>query len=254
MQDRIFKLVFEEDDITWQSLLHDLVKKEQMNPWDIDVSLLTHKYIGMLRKLSGMDFRVSGKVVLAAAILLKIKSARLVGDDMLDFDRLIYGEDEVSEEEFYGELESQMKDKPREQIPSLVPRTPQPRKRKVSIYDLITALEQALEVKRRRVMRYIPPLDMKIPEKKIDISKVIRHVYARILDFFSSGHTLVTFSELVPSDTRSDKIYTFIPLLYLATHSAEAPRRIDLWQKQHFGEIEVMLTQISNKKEIEAEL
>jgi segregation and condensation protein A len=254
MQERIFKLVFEEDDVTWQSILYDLVRKEQMNPWDIDVSLLAQRYIEMLKKLQRMDFRISGKVLLAAAILLRIKSTRLVGDDLLDLDRLLYAQDEIDEDQFYDELENQAREKEREEIPDLIPRTPQPRKRKVSIYDLISALEQALEVKRRRVMKYIPPLDMKAPEKKVDISQVIKHVYLRILKYFSSGQQLMTFSQLVPSDSRSDKVYTFIPLLYLATHSAETPRRIELWQKEHFGEIEIMLNQALAKKEVEKEL
>jgi segregation and condensation protein A len=250
MQDRIFKLVFEEDEVTWQSILYDLVRKEQMNPWDIDVSLLAQKYIEMLRKLQKTDFRISGKVLLAAAILLKIKSVRLVGDDILELDRLLYAQDEIDQDEFYDELETQLKGKRLEEIPSLIPRTPQPRKRKVSIYDLIGALEQALEVKRRRVLKSIPPLEMKAPDKKVDISQVIHHVYSKILGFFSSGHKIVKFSQLVPSDTRHDKVYTFIPLLYLATHNSETPRRIDLWQRQHFGEIEIAL----NKKEIDKAL
>ena len=87
MQDRIFQLLFEEDDVTWQTIIYDLVRKEEMDPWDINVSLLTQKYIELIKKLKQTDFRVSGKVLLAAAILLKIKSNRLVGDDILELDR-----------------------------------------------------------------------------------------------------------------------------------------------------------------------
>ena len=34
--------------------------------------------------------------------------------------------------------------------PQIYPRTPQPRKRKVSVFDLVQALEKALEVENRR--------------------------------------------------------------------------------------------------------
>ena len=44
--DRIFGLLMSKtDEITWQTIIFDLVKSEQMDPWDIDISLLTQKYI-----------------------------------------------------------------------------------------------------------------------------------------------------------------------------------------------------------------
>ena len=56
----------------------------------------------------------------------------------------------------------------------------------------------------------------------------------------------LTFSQLVPSNTKEDKIYTFIPLLHLTTQ-----RKIDLTQQEHFGEIEIML---NTKKEVDNDL
>ena len=80
--DAIFDIVFKQDDVSWKSIIYDLVKSEQMNPWDIDVSLLANKYIKLVKKMQEHDFRMSGKILLAAAILLKIKSKRLVGQDI----------------------------------------------------------------------------------------------------------------------------------------------------------------------------
>ncbi len=70
--ERIFQLLYNQDEVTWQTLLYELVKKEEMNPWDINISMLTKKYIETIKKLKELDFRISGKVLLAAAILLKI--------------------------------------------------------------------------------------------------------------------------------------------------------------------------------------
>src|SRR3989344_3053144 len=97
--DRIFNIIFSKaDEITWQSIIYELVKNEEMDAWDIDVSILAQKYIAMLRSLKEHDFRVSGKVLLAAAILLKIKSNKLVGDDLSELDRLLIGvEDDLDE-------------------------------------------------------------------------------------------------------------------------------------------------------------
>jgi segregation and condensation protein A len=245
MQEKVFQLLFNEDEVTWQSLLYELVKTEQMDPWDIDVSLLAKRYIATIRKLKELDFRLSGKVLLAAAILLKIKSNRLVGEDLMQLDKLIGGEEEEELFEEVGEIAPE--EEPVEK-PSLIPRTPQPRKRKVSIYDLVEALEKALEVKQRRVMHSIPPLDIEVPKKTRDITQVIREVYGNIKAFFfKNKKSKLMFSQLVPSDKKEDKIYTFVPLLHL-THQ----RKIELEQPVHFEDIEIMLRE--TKKEVEREL
>ena len=74
MQEKLYEVLFEKDDITWQTILMELVKSEEMNLWDLDISLLTKKYIDTIKELKKHDFRLSGKVLLAAALLLKIKS------------------------------------------------------------------------------------------------------------------------------------------------------------------------------------
>ena len=241
--ERIFQILYDTDEVTWQTLLYELIKKEGMNPWDINISLLTQKYIETIKKLKELDFRISGKVLLAAAILLKIKSNRLLNEDLSEFDRLLT----QSEEELLEELDLEEPKAYDEEKHLLIPRTPQPRKRKVSVFDLVKALEKALEVKKRRVLNSIPPMDVKIPEKKKDITQVIREVYSKIISFLTGNRqNRLTFSQLVPSNTREDKIYTFIPLLHLTTQ-----RKVNLDQKEHFGEIEITL---NTKKEVEKEM
>lgn len=242
--ERIFSILFSKaDEITWQSIIYELVKNEQMDPWDIDVSILTQKYIDMLRTLKEHDFRVSGKVLLAAAILLKIKSTKLVGEDLSELDRLLIGVEEGIEELGFDETGEIPK---LGEIPTLIPRTPQPRKRKVSIFDLVEALERALEVKKRRLLNSIPPLNLEAPKKKRDITQIIREVYGRIKSFFISAlKDKLTFSKLLPSESKEDKVYTFIPLLHLAQQN-----KIELVQDIPFGEIQVLLM----KKEEEIKL
>ena len=120
----------------------------------------------------------------------------------------------------------------------LIPRTPQPRQRKVSIYDLVNALEKALEVKKRRIVRSIPEGDMLLPEKKRDITVMIRHIYKTILEkLHGTGTSRLPFAALLAAEsTREDKIHTFIPLLHLRTE-----QKIDLHQPEHFGDIHIQL-------------
>jgi segregation and condensation protein A len=241
--DKIFQILFEKDDITWQTIIYELVKSGEIDAWDIDISQLTSRYIGIVKKLEEFDFKVSGKVLLAAAILLKIKSNKLVGEDLEELDKIISGQ---QDEGFFDENVSLILNQNPEQIQPLIPRLPQPRKRKVSIYDLMGALEQALEVKQRRLIKNMPSFDIEIPKKRPNINLVIQNLYLRVKRFFVAGNQNLTFSKLIPSESREDKVFTFIPLLHLANR-----RYVDLEQKTHFGEIAIS---IKNNMDLSKEL
>jgi len=242
MQQKIFQMLLNEDEITWQTIILDLVKTQQMNPWDINISQLAELFLERLKLMKETDLMVSGKVLLAAAILLRIKSDKLITDDINDFDRLMQATD-TSEDNFYDELESQFHGAgmPAESDKfKLVPRTPQPRKRKVSVYDLVEALNQALEVEERRKIRherYVDAPKVNTPEKQTDMSVVIKNVYAQVCSFIvKQKKASVKFSELVPSDNKKDKVYTFIPLLHLSNQ-----RKVDLEQESHFTDFDILL-------------
>ena len=239
--DAIFDIVFKQDDVSWKSIIYDLVKSEQMNPWDIDVSLLANKYIKLIKEMQEHDFRMSGKIILAAAILLKIKSKRLVGQDIEELDRLIASRN-VDEEEFYEELDNYdhvrdfLNEGEDDQKPNLIPKTPQPRIRNVSVYDLVSALEQALEVKKRRILNSIPSNPLEIPKNGFNIGRSIKDIYQSILELFKYDKKM-TFSNLLPENcSKETKVMTFIPLLHLANL-----KKIALKQEEHFGDIDILL-------------
>jgi segregation and condensation protein A len=233
-QTQLFDIIFKENEITWQAMIYELVKKEDMNPWDINIGRLAEKFFEMLGTLKKMDLKISGKVILAAAILLRLKSHRLVEEDLNQLNRLIAMSEET-ENEFFDSLEQGLIDEgvqfDKERY-KLIPRTPQPRKRKVSVYDLVEALQKALEVKKRRVLRQeLDTVNVKVPEKKKDMSLVIQEVLKQIKELFQGNQT-ITFSMLAPGPGREEKVYTFIPLLYL-----DNQRKIDLTQESHLGDI-----------------
>ncbi|MBU3940784.1 MAG: segregation/condensation protein A [Nanoarchaeota archaeon] len=234
MQDQILEMLLKKDEITWQTLLYDLVKTEQMNPWDIDISLLSQKYLETVQKLQEMNFFISGKVILASSILLKIKSNKFLTENIADFDNLLFDTEAEDIEDFQEDKSIRLETQPR-----LTIKTPQSRKRKVSIQDLVSALEKALEVDKKRKIRVIErernKVHMELPEKKVDISSLIKTVYGKIKDFFKTKEDL-TFTELTNSDKKEDKIYTIVPLLHLANQE-----KVDLNQKKHFGEIDIKL-------------
>ena len=242
MQDRILEMLLKEDEITWQTILYDLVKTEEMNPWDIDISLLARKYIELVKKLHEMNFAISGKVILASAILLKMKSQKLVEEDIARFELII----NPIEEEFIPEgLDQESLETLEKNKIVVIPKMPQPRRRKVSLNDLISALQKALRVDQRRIVRREHALDVPAvvpPERKTNINDLIDNIYNKIANIFKTEKKL-TFDRLVQSNRREDKIATFVPLLHL-----DHQRKIDLLQDEHFGDIEIKM---NNDKEKE---
>lgn len=240
-EDFLYDMLVHKDELTWQTIIHELVKQEKMDPWDIDLMILSTRFLEAIKKLQEIDFRISGKVVLAAAILLRLKSKRLLEEDLNQLDRLL-ASSEQTQDEFYDEIELEQQVKRPDNF-QLVPRSPQPRKRKVSVFDLINALGKALEVKNRRRFRIVPEApEVHAPKNFVDINVVIGKIYEDIRNHYSGKQELLTFSRLVPkTNTKEDKVLVFIPLLHLANQ-----RKIDLNQEQHFGEIEIVL--VDDKK------
>ncbi|MFW6230933.1 MAG: segregation/condensation protein A [Nanoarchaeota archaeon] len=240
-QHKIFDMLMKQDEISWQSILRDLVKTEQMDPWDIDIKLLCDKFVETVKSFEKTNFNVSGKILLATAILLKMKADKLLTSDIHAMDQLINFVEQAEEEfpdDFDDELERELLRQeyvPKDRRDVLVPRTPQPRKRKVSIFDLVDALEKALEVKQRRPVYRETYHEVEVPKKKIDISELMTDVHKSIMKLVEGRRSLM-FTELIPSDTKEDQIMTFVPVLHLANQ-----RRLEVEQEKHFGPIEIFL-------------
>lgn len=235
MQEQIYELLTKNDEVTWKSIIYDLVKSEELDPWNIDITVLTKRYIETMKALQVHNFFISGKVLLASSILLKMKSHKLLHEHIADFDNQLF----PPEEDLLGDIEEDIKYNAHQNVPPLLLKTPQPRKRQLTIKDLMKALEFAIEVEeRRRIKKIISSRLIReavIPEKKVDITRLIQSIYSRIKSFFVHKPSL-TFTELVGSDKKEDKIMTFIPLLYLTNQ-----QKIDLNQEEPFGEIDIKL-------------
>jgi chromatin segregation and condensation protein Rec8/ScpA/Scc1 (kleisin family) len=237
-QKQILDIIVGKDDVSWKAIIFGLIENEQMDPWDINISLIAAKFLEELKKLQEMDFRISGKVVLASAILLKLKAEKLRDEDIMALERFIQTAEEPVDlglEEFEEINDISLGEKPQ-----LIPRTPQPRKRKVSVYDLVEALEKALEMDARRPA-YQPPrvLDtIDPPEHHIDISVIIREVYDRIYGHYEmkKEKSQLMFHHIARSTDKQDMVMTFIPLLHL-----ENARKVEMEQPEHFGPINVHL-------------
>src|SRR3989344_9225285 len=246
MQDQIYHMLVEKDELTWQTIIYDLVKSEQMDPWDIDISILSKRYLDKIRELQEHNFFISGKVILASAILLKLKSIKFVEEDIAGFDSLLF-----TREEDLLLADDEQSPFAKEEIPPLLVKTPQQRKRKVSIQDLMLALNEALKVEERRTIRKLKERVVRevfIPEKKVDISVLVKNLYTRIVGWFTTNNKL-SFQQLIGNmNDKREVLTTFIPMLYLSNQ-----QKIDVNQEIAFGDIDITLfkTEENNEKQPE---
>jgi segregation and condensation protein A len=245
MQKKVWDLILEQEEVGWKTILYELVKSEEMNPWDVNVSLITKKYIESVRKMKEHDLKFSGKVVLAAAILLKIKSSHLISHDISKLDKLLQQGEDLVDEDMLEEFEDALHKHREKQKFQLIPRQPQPRNRKVSIHDLVDALQRAMESK-KRVLAKRRPVKYQMPKKHIDIMEVISDIYHKIVYYSKKdSKKKLTFSQLLPPKaSKQEKVFTFLPLLHL-----ENQRRIHTEQKQPFSEIHVNILAKNGKKQ-----
>ncbi|MBI2151223.1 hypothetical protein HYU21_00670, partial [Candidatus Woesearchaeota archaeon] len=195
----------------------------------------------VIKKLQELDLRISGKILLAAAVLLKIKSNHLIDFDLCNLDRLINQGEEMMEEELYEDLLSN-KTRTKEKFP-LIPKNPQPRSRKVSVYDLVQALQEALNSRKKLLVRS-QPTKFEMPKRKADIMGIIREMYFRISYYNDKEKDKeLTFTRLLPPQAgKKERVYTFIPLLHL-----ENELKIETKQEKPFDEIYVKLLNKKNK-------
>ncbi|MEK6915286.1 MAG: hypothetical protein AABW89_01950 [Nanoarchaeota archaeon] len=239
-QEQIQDLLFD-DRLSWQAIIYDLINSEQLDPWDIDLSILANKYILKVHELEEADFFISSKVLLAASLLLRLKSELVLSRDLRSLDDILYGK---KEEKTYSQERIELD----EDIPELIPRTPLPRHKKVSLQELILALSKAISTENRRETKalilkqhelnaYLP-----IPKRLFNIQDKIKGVYSKIKKMFIGRDERIAFSELSSMDYE-ERLLTFISLLHLDTQ-----QKIWLEQDGHFEEIWVLLKEMYEEK------
>ena len=146
-QEQIHDLLFNRE-IGWQEIIYDLINTEQLDPWDIDIIVLSDKYLKKMQEFEEADFFVSSKVLLAASLLLRIKSEILLNQYIKSIDEILFGQKEKRKHVLERiELD--------EEIPELIPRSPIPRFRKVTLKELMNSLNKAIITENRRIKKEI---------------------------------------------------------------------------------------------------
>ncbi len=243
-QDQFYDLITNKE-ASWQAIIYELIQTEQLDPWDIDLSLLAQKYLEKIREMEEANFFISSKVLLAASLLLRIKSEILLNKYISSLDDILFGKKEEKKQEIERiEIDE-------DELPELIPKTPLPRFRKVSLQELMGALNKAINTENRRIKREITirraekisQMDFENKKSVIGVKERIRQLYARIKTYFNKQETKLSFTELA-GNTKEEKLAAFLPVLHL-----ENQQKIWLEQEKHFDEIWIWLYKLYQKQQ-----
>ncbi len=228
-QDQFHSFVFN-DEVSWQEIIYDLINSEQLDPWDINLSLLANRYLEKISILEEANFTLSSKVLLVASLLLRIKSELLLNRYIKDLDDILFKrEEEVQQKITFEDFDD-------ENMPELLPRTPLPRFKKISLNELISALSKAMNTEQRRVVRkeeereIYEKTKLFMPKKSINLIERIKNVHERVKSLFETNER-IKFSEF-SGPKKQDKIENFIPLLHLDNQN-----KLWMQQESHLKEI-----------------
>jgi segregation and condensation protein A len=231
--EHIYNLLLD-NEIGWQAILYDLINTERLDPWNLDLAALSQKYLVKIRLLEEANFFISSNIVLAASLLLRIKSEILLDRDIAGLDELLYGK----KEEARKSIERMEIDE--SELPLIYPRSPMPRAKKVTLAELMSALSHAIKTENRRIRKEIiirtarRETEVVFPRMKIRIQDRIRQIYAKILSKVSQRKERIPYSDL--AFTKEERIAGFLPVLHL-----DNQQKVFLQQEKHYEEIYVWL-------------
>ncbi|KUH33218.1 chromosome segregation protein ScpA [Thermococcus celericrescens] len=208
-----------EEEITPVDILLQLVTMGKVDPWNIDIVDLTEKYIERLREMKELDLRVSARAILAASILVRMKS-----------EALLYGDEEEEEEH---------KEKLHVDVEPLAP----PLRRVERYYtfdDLLDALMDALEEAEKRKPRKKKKVEIEeevfvVDDFRVDIEKHVYRLHEIVVEMYRESREPIKFWDLIFDPTPKIVARTFLYLLFLSNMG-----KVDLIQEEPFGEIFVV--------------
>ncbi len=203
-------------------ILVNMAKNGEIDPWNIDIVEVTDKFLRQLEALEKMDLRISGRTLLYASILLRMKSNALVDveepQEIIDDD---YEQFEIS-------------DYP---VPALPLRRTS--RRPVTLEELLSELKKAELIEKRRLERFKNIKD----ERRATLKEVLSIAHdediesrvgkmRNLLDGLFENQQNIKFSDIVQTLDRSGKVMAYLAILFLATK-----KEIWLDQEELFGEL-----------------
>ena len=243
-------------------ILVNMAKQGKIDPWNVDIVEVTDKYLTHLFQSKAQNLRLTGRTLLFAAILLKLKSNVLEGIDVLDFEP----QQEIDELEYSDEILDYSEDYiPTNNVISIdevLQRRTSVRlnhNRVVTLRDLIRQLEfyemldkkaslkNAHERAKRRVQNYarLSPDDIINLAHDEYIENGVQRLRANLEEILNRQDK-IELTELTLLGM--DKVNAYISLLFLTVDSD-----YDLMQDEFYGDLYVIRHVPTESQEIEDE-
>ncbi|MCS7144107.1 MAG: segregation/condensation protein A [Archaeoglobaceae archaeon] len=205
-----------------------MARKGEIDPWNIDVIDVTDKFLKRLEEAKKLDLRISGRVLLYAAILVRMKADAITpqpppSEDESDVE-IIEWEELDSEEIDEVKLED-------------VLRAQRRRIRKINtLRDLIEELRKAEAIERRRKKKSRDAVDLdvitSIPHDE-SMEDRIRQVEENLMRLLQKKDFITLFSIV---GTRDELIDYYTSLLHLVLR-----KKFQISQKEIYEDIEIRL-------------
>ena len=218
-------------------LLLDLIRKQQINIYDIPIARITSQYLEYMQKAMAMDLELGSEFVYMAATLIHIKSKLLLPRDP-ELEKIMPEDDPRKElvdrllehERFRGA--AQMLEQKR-QIEEAIWTNPQVDKLlgddvdpglSVTLFDLVKTLESVLDRAKNRPVYEISGEDVTVPE----MIQHLRVVFERV----ANGERFSARELFERQKSRRGMICLFLAILEMVKRQA-----LELVQDEIFGEI-----------------
>ena len=215
-------------------ILVSMAKTGKINPWNIDIVDITDKYLAQMFQMKAQNLRLTGRTLLFAAILLKLKSNVLENIDIVEFEQSIQDFNEFDlDDDYAADYESSYPTSNVISIDEVLQRRTSVRmnrNRVVTLKDLIRQLEfyemidkkqslkNAHERAKRRVRSYANLSSEDIINLAHDeyIEDSVQKLKANLEDILNR-ETRIELNELTLLGM--DRISAYIALLFLSADS-----------------------------------
>jgi segregation and condensation protein A len=216
---------------SWEQIIYKIIAWEGMDPWNLDLSVLSRAFLVYVNRMKELDFKIPAKYVVIAAVLLRMKS-----DHIEYLKTLTQGQEElgmVMEED--SAVENQIPESSNGEIGMALASLNVPSKRvpvrKIVATELISALRNALRTDERRSARSARRRGQ-IVINEDNITERIELLYRRIDTLLERlKDEEIEFSKLVKRWSREEILSTFIPLVHLDHEKKVNCRQEDLFRE-----------------------
>ena len=254
------KSFVQEAEVDGIEILVNMAKQGKIDPWNVDIVEVTDKYLMHLFQSKAQNLRLTGRTLLFAAILLKLKSNVLEGIDVLDFEPQHQDEFNYDDEMPLDYEEEYIPTNNVISIDEVLQRRTSVRlnhNRVVTLRDLIRQLEfyemldkkqslkNAHERAKRRVQNYarLSPDDIINLAHDEYIENGVQRVKANLSEILSRQDK-IELNELTLLGM--DKISAYISLLFLTVESD-----YDLEQDEFYGDLYVIKCEENPAEELD---